>query len=184
MWKAALVGGVVVIMLVILFVVTFPDEVVRLSRRLTSAEYRGFTLKFATDVASAAESSTKPRSVSRAEDCSGPADRERVKKLFALADQNGKGAVMESFREMELAAIGAGLRHGSAVTGPQGLVSGIAAIDSLRRDQKVPEIVAKRYKELRDTRKLANDFKYEISGEPAKLYTCMALSLADDLLAR
>jgi hypothetical protein len=183
-WKTAVVGGVVVLAIVIVFIATFPDEVVRLSRRLTSAESRWFTLKFEDDVASAAESSVRPPSVSRPEDCPGPVDRERVKRLFALADNNGKGAVMEAFREMELAAIGAALKRGSGVTGPQGLVSGIAAIKNLRNDSRISEKVAKRYEDLRATRKLANDYKYEISAEPSKLYTCMALSLADDLLAR
>jgi hypothetical protein len=191
MLKSVTKGGLIILarmsvgpIVMIIFLFLFTDPIANLITRITSLEYKNFKAQFSAGIVRAQEltSQQPPYPAISSQHCAGPQeDRNRLETLFQLADDNGKGAVMDSFREMELAAIGAALKRSLAVTGPQGRVSGIAAIESLERARIITKPMADRYRSLRDSRKLANDVKFQVETEQAKFYTCEALTLAEEL---
>lgn len=105
-------------------------------------------------------------------------DADRIEQLFQLAKVSSRGAVMDAWRELELAAVGAALALGRKVTGPLDRVSGIAAVEELERHGDVSVGVLNFYRELRSLRNRANSSDFQLSVEDARKYVALAMQLA------
>lgn len=105
-------------------------------------------------------------------------DADRVEALFRLAKVSARGAVMDAWRELELAAVGAGLKRERSVRGPLGRVSGIAAVEKLAEAGDLSDSVLHLYKELRSLRNQAIGDDFAISESDARQYVLLCLQLA------
>lgn len=105
-------------------------------------------------------------------------DADRVEALFRLAKVSARGAVMDAWRELELAAVGAGLMRERSVRGPLGRVSGIAAVEKLAVTGDLSDSVLQLYKELRALRNQAIGDDFAINEPDARQYVLLCLQLA------
>ena len=98
--------------------------------------------------------------------------------LQRVAELSPNGAVVDAWREVELASISAALHNELAVRGPKGRVAGNAAVRELMQNEIINEKMAAIYKQLKELRNKAAHHQGEISSSEAKEYTLAALELA------
>lgn len=161
--------------------VIFPQQIGNLIQRTTNVNCILFKMNFSEKVGRAEPSGSSQERQAIDPNCAGVTeDQESIGALMKLSETNGRGVVMDSFRELELATIGATLRRNLTVTGPMGRVSGIAALDSLQAANAVPQTMKARYDALREARMLANTVTYEVVTADAQHYACAAMVLAQE----
>jgi len=178
--------GIIVPMsvLVLAAMLIFPGPIGNAITRMTSFDCRLFHANFAVSVAKAEETASPNRGgpVGSMEDCAGVTeDREKLKSLISFASNNSKGAVMDAYREVELAMIGTALRRSFPVVGPAGRVSGSAAMESLRHKDVLSASMVERFTALRTARESANNVTYPVDEAVGTRYVCAALVLAEEL---
>lgn len=105
-------------------------------------------------------------------------DADRVESLFRLAKVSARGAVMDAWREVELAAVGAALGKNRSPRGPLGRVSGIAAVEHMNAANDVTDAVLGLYRELRSLRNRANEDDFALAEADARRYVLLSLQLA------
>lgn len=98
--------------------------------------------------------------------------------LQRLAELSPNGAVVDAWREVELAIISAALHNGLGVRGAKGRVSGNAAIKEMQEEGLVSQSVYELYTKLKDLRNKAAYSSEIIETSDAKEYSLAALELA------
>ena len=98
--------------------------------------------------------------------------------LQKLAEISPNGAVVDAWREVELASLSAALHNGLNVRGPKGRVAGNAAIKELSNAGVINDKMAAVYKQLKNLRNQAAHHEGQISSAQAKEYALAALEMA------
>ncbi len=115
-------------------------------------------------------------------EASDEAKDEKTLQLLRLAKVNASSAIIDAWREVELASISAALYKNLSVRGPKQRVSGGAAINSLLDDGSVNKEHKSIYNDLKRLRKLAINDKYIVTSSDAKNYVRTAMAFSDLLL--
>ena len=102
----------------------------------------------------------------------------KANSLRKLADLSPNGAVVDAWREVELATILAALNAGVSVKGGKGRVSGNAAMQALREKDVLPESMVILFIKLRELRNKAAHSPGTIKTSDAKEYVLAAIELA------
>lgn len=98
--------------------------------------------------------------------------------LQRLAEFSPNGAIVDAWREVELASISAALHNRLDVRGPKGRVSGNAAVKDLGEKSVINMKMVEVYRQLKELRNKAVHHYEQISPNEAKEYTLAALELA------
>lgn len=98
--------------------------------------------------------------------------------LQRLAEHSPNGAVVDAWREVELATISAALHSGLNVRGGTGRVSGNAAAKQLQAQGLISQSAYDLYTKLKDLRNKAVNSAQIIETSDAKEYSLAALELA------
>ena len=98
--------------------------------------------------------------------------------LQRLAEHSPNGAVVDAWREVELATISAALHNGLNVRGGTGRVSGNAAAKQLQAQGLISQSAYDLYTKLKDLRNKAVNSAQIIETSDAKEYSLAALELA------
>lgn len=98
--------------------------------------------------------------------------------LQYLAEHSPNGAVVDAWREVELATISAALHSGLNVRGGTGRVSGNAAAKQLQAQGLISQSAYDLYTKLKDLRNKAVNSAEKIKASDAKEYSLAALELA------
>lgn len=98
--------------------------------------------------------------------------------LQRLAESSPNGAVVDAWREVELASISAALHNGLGVRGSKGRVSGNAAVAELETQHVINPKMSQIYRQLKELRNKAVHHSEQIKPSEAKEYTLAALELA------
>ncbi|WP_339460449.1 hypothetical protein [Pseudomonas sp. EA_105y_Pfl2_R69] len=98
--------------------------------------------------------------------------------LQRLAELSPNGAVVDAWREVELATISAALHNNLEVRGAKGRVSGNAAVRKMREQGLIPQSTYEYYIKLKDLRNKAAHSSETIESSDAKEYSLVALDLA------
>ena len=98
--------------------------------------------------------------------------------LQKLAEISPNGAVVDAWREVELASLSAALHNGLNVRGPKGRVAGNAAIKELSNSGVINDKMAAVYAQLKQLRNQAAHHEGQISSGQAKEYALTALEIA------
>ncbi|WP_144381022.1 hypothetical protein [Stutzerimonas stutzeri] len=98
--------------------------------------------------------------------------------LQRLAELSPNGAVVDAWREVELATISAALHSGLAVRGAKGRVSGNAAVREMQTQGIISQSTYELYAKLKDLRNKAAHSSEIIESSDAKEYSLAALELA------
>lgn len=106
-------------------------------------------------------------------------DPNKYSEVSALAMTSPRAAIMDAWRELELAAVTAALNNRVSLTGKRGRVSGIAAIDHLHESRLISEQVKNLYLHLRELRNQANHAAFEMGVDEAKRYAGLALHFSE-----
>jgi hypothetical protein len=151
----------------------FRTQVTSLINRISAVEAGGVKAAFRGELSEVREIQER----------SGESDSPRMfdskaSRLQKLADLSPNGAVVDAWREVELAAILAALTAGVKVTGGQGRVSGNAAMQALREKDVLPESMVILFMKLRELRNKAAHSPDTIEASDAKEYVLAAIELA------
>lgn len=98
--------------------------------------------------------------------------------LQRLAEFSPNGAVVDAWREVELATISAALHNNLEVRGAKGRVSGNAAVREMREQGLINQSTYEVYLKLKDLRNKAAHSSETIESSDAKEYSLAALELA------
>lgn len=98
--------------------------------------------------------------------------------LQRLAELSPNGAVVDAWREVELAAISAALHAGLSVRGGKGRVSGNASIKEMQSKGLLSQSTYELYVRLKELRNKAAHSSEVIAAADAKEYALAALDLA------
>lgn len=175
---------IAIIVISLAFMLLFHDAIASRIGAITEVESKVLTVKLSPDlnrVAALAKQVPLP-DAAPFEGCLAPIRNTELLIRFAkLADVNGKGAVMDAYRELEMSMIGLALKHSLKVTGPEGRVSGAAALTSLTGSAFVSADIAERYDLLHNIRGKANESSSSMEPDFAKKYICQSLVLSDEV---
>ncbi|MGY2095700.1 hypothetical protein [Pseudomonas simiae] len=151
----------------------FRDQITGLIKRISAVEAGGVKAAFGAelqevkDIQDRAEDPLLPKSFDS-----------QASRLQALADLSPNGAVVDAWREIELATISAALTAGASVRGGKGRVSGNAAIKALKENEMLTEPTLALFEKLRDLRNKAAHSPQTIASKDAKEYVLAAAELA------
>lgn len=98
--------------------------------------------------------------------------------LQRLAEFSPNGAVVDAWREVELATISAALHNNLEVRGSKGRVSGNAAVREMREQGLISPSTYELYSKLKELRNKAAHSSETIATSDAKEYSLAALELA------
>jgi hypothetical protein len=102
----------------------------------------------------------------------------KATQLQNLAKISPSGAVIDAWREVELASISAALHNNLETRGPKGRVSGNAAVKSLTEAGVIDDKMAAIYQRLKNLRNSAVHDQGQISSAQAGEYGLVALEIA------
>jgi len=161
---------------------TVKSETRGLLARLRSAKYRDFEATFERALTETEDTArqlikAEPRSFSLL--IPAVIDTDKYREVCALAMTSTRAAIMDAWRELELAAVTGGLNNNVSLTGKRGRVSGIAAIDHLHESKVISDQIKKLYLQLRELRNQANHAAFEMGIDEAKRYAGIALQFAE-----
>ncbi|WP_426178500.1 DUF4145 domain-containing protein [Pseudomonas sp. TWRC1-2] len=158
----------------IFFGLLFRSQVAGLIRRINAVEAGGVKAAFSAelleirDSQELAEEPHPPKSFDS-----------KASRLQTLAELSPNGAVVDAWREVELATISAALTAGVTVKGNKGRVSGSAAIKGLQTEGILSESTNDLFDKLRALRNKAAHSSETIEPSDAKEYVLAALELAE-----
>lgn len=161
---------------------TLKTEISGLLGRLKSAKYKDFEATFERELRETEKTaieSIKAEPLSISIFALALKDADKYQEVCNLATISARAAIMDAWRELELAAVTAGLNSHVPLTGKRGRVSGIAAIDHLHESKVISPEVKKLYLQLRHLRNQANHAAFEMGIDEAKRYAGISLQFSE-----
>ena len=158
---------------VILSVLLIKGKIPSLIDRIKTIEGGGFKAEFRAGLKELEKIADTPD-----EDSKSYAYDSKTIQLQRLAGTSPNGAIVDAWREVELASISAALHNNLNVRGPKGRVSGNAAVKELGAQGIINLKMCEIYRQLKELRNKAVHHYEQITPSEAKEYTLVALELA------
>ena len=147
--------------------------ILNLIARINAVEAGGVRAEFGAELIEARQITEENESINlpKAYDSKGS-------QLQRLAELSPNGAVVDAWREVELATISAALHNDLNVRGAKGRVSGNAAVREMQMKSLISQSTYELYEKLKDLRNKAAHSSETIETSDAKEYSLAALELA------
>ena len=149
------------------------SPVIKLIARVNAVEAGGIRAEFGADLIEVRQIIEENEFVNKPK-----AYDSKGSQLQRLAEFSPNGAVVDAWREVELAAISAALHSGLNVRGGKGRVSGNAAVEEMQAQGLISQSAYELYTRLKDLRNKAVHSAETIEASDAKEYSLAALELA------